>query len=144
MGTKEKTIITVGVEVDAPVGLVWEFWTSPQHIMKWNHASDDWHTTSAENELHVGGKFSSRMEAKNGSEGFDFGGIYKIVIINKKLEYTLDDGRNVRVIFFALGNKTKIAETFEAESINPVEMQRAGWQAILNNFKKYAEENKNK
>jgi uncharacterized protein YndB with AHSA1/START domain len=141
MGTNNKTNITVETTVNAPVEKVWKYFTKPEHIIKWNNASDDWHTTKAENDLRVGGKFTSRMEAKDGSFGFDFGGEYDAVEVNKKIEYTLGDGRKVKVDFSGNDNSTVIAETFEAESTNSIEMQKSGWQAILNNFKKYTEEN---
>lgn len=135
------TKITIESTVHAPVDKVWKLWTLPEHITKWNAASDDWHSPFAENDLRVGGKFASRMEAKDGSFGFDFGGIYDQVVTNELIEYTLGDGRKVEVHFTANGNETKVVETFEAESTNPVEMQQGGWQAILNNFKKYVEAN---
>lgn len=141
MTTTEKTKITVKAIVNAPVEKVWEYWTDPQHITKWCNASDDWHAPKAENEVHTGGKFSTRMEAKDGSMGFDFGGVYDEVKRNELLEYTMDDGRTVSIIFEANDNATDITETFEAETENPVEMQRGGWQAILDNFKKYTESN---
>jgi len=136
-----KAIITITTTVLAPAEKVWERWTVPEHIIKWNNASDDWHTTHAENDLRIGGKFLSRMEAKDGSLGFDFIGIYDLVKENKLLEYTLGDGRKVIIVFTGIGNTTNIVETFEAESENSIEMQRSGWQAILENFKKYAEAN---
>ncbi len=141
METLNKTVITVETTVNAPVEKVWEFWSKPEHIKKWNAASDDWHTTKAENDLRVGGSFSARMEAKDGSFGFDFGGVYDAVTTNEYIEYTLGDGRNVKVNFTAKGNTTKVVESFEAESENPVEMQKGGWQAIMDNFKKYVETN---
>lgn len=141
MGTSNKSIITVTTTINAPAEKVWQLWTGPDHIIKWNNASDDWHTTHAENDLRVSGKFLSRMEAKDGSFGFDFWGIYDMVKINNLLEYTLGDGRKVIIQFTSKGNATNIVETFEAESENPVEMQKNGWQAILDNFKKYAEAN---
>ena len=141
MTTQDKTKITVASTLNAPVEKVWEYWTAPTHIIKWCAASDDWHTPHSENDLRAGGKFSSRMEAKDGSFGFDFGGVYDEVIPNKYIEYTLGDERKVKIDFITDGNKTTITETFEAESTNPEEMQKAGWQAILDNFKKYTEEN---
>ena len=141
METKNKTSITVESTVKAPVEKVWRFWTQPEHITKWAYASDTWHTPFAENDLKVGGKFMSRMEAKDGSVGFDFWGIYDAVIPNKYIEYTLGDERRVKIIFTGKDSETKITENFEAEGTNPVEMQRGGWQAILDNFKKYTEEN---
>ena len=141
METANKTNITVEATVNAPVEKVWKIWNEPDHITKWAAASDDWHTTRSENELREGGKFLSRMEAKDGSFGFDFGGIYDKVKTNEVIEYTMGDGRKVTVQFNGIGNETKVVETFEAESTNPIEMQRGGWQAILDNFKKYTEKN---
>lgn len=141
METTSKTIITIENTVHAPVAKVWKLWTGPEHIIKWNNASDDWHTLSAENDLRVGGKFSSRMEAKDGSFGFDFWGIYDAVKTNELIEYTLGDGRKVVVHFTGKDDQTKVVSTFEAEDTNPIEMQKGGWQAILDNFKKYTEAN---
>jgi len=141
MNATEKTTITIEASINAPVANVWKFWTTPKDIMTWNSASEDWHTTKAENDLRVGGSFSSRMEAKDGSFGFDFGGVYDVVETNKHIAYTLGDGRKVDIRFESNGNTTKVTERFEAETENSVEMQKAGWQAILDNFKKYAETN---
>lgn len=136
---EDKQKITIKVAVNVPVEKVWRYWTEPEHIKKWNSASMDWHTPIAENDLRVGGKFFSRMEAKDGSFGFDFGGVYDEVELYKVISYTLDDGRKVWINFESRENFTEITETFEAESTNPIEMQQGGWQAILDNFKKYAE-----
>ncbi len=133
------TLITIEASINAPVETVWKIWSEPEHIMKWNKASDDWHTTRAENDLRAGGKFLSRMEAKDGSFGFDFTGIYTHVKPHELIAYTLEDGRKVSVTFTSQGMGTHIKSEFEAEGENPVEMQQAGWQAILDNFKKYAE-----
>lgn len=134
--------ITVEAVINAPVEKVWQFWTNPEHIMKWNNASEDWHTPRAENDLRVGGKFSARMEAKDGSMGFDFGGVYDEVVTNEVIAYTMGDDRKVKVTFSKNSdNETKVVETFDAESTNSLEMQRAGWQSILDNFKKYVEAN---
>ncbi len=141
MEKTNKSIITVENTILAPVQKVWELWTTPRHITKWNNASDDWHTPFAENDLRVGGKFLSRMEAKDSSFGFDFGGVYDEVKPNELITYTIGDGRKVTVIFSSIGNETKVTTTFETEDTNPIEMQRGGWQAILDNFKKYAETN---
>lgn len=141
METQKKTVITVNSEVNAPIEKVWNYFTQPEHVTKWNAASDDWHTTKAENDLRVGGSFSFRMEAKDGSFGFDFGGKYDTVDEHKYIEYTLGDGRKVNVSFTDEGKQTKVVENFEAEDTNPIEMQKNGWQAIMNNFKKYTEEN---
>ncbi len=139
METQNKKIIEVETTINAPVKKVWEHWTDPKHIVQWNHASADWHTTRAENDVRVGGSFVARMEAKDGSFGFDFGGVYDAVIINKYIEYTIGDGRKVQVYFADDGNKTNVKESFEAESTNSADMQKAGWQSILDNFKKYTE-----
>jgi uncharacterized protein YndB with AHSA1/START domain len=140
MENQGKTI-TVENTVKAPVEKVWQFWTSPKHITKWNNASDDWHTPFAENDLRTGGKFLSRMEARDGSFGFDFGGVYDEVKTNELIAYTIGDGRKVKITFLPAGKETKVIETFEAENMNSIEMQRGGWQAILDNFKKYVESN---
>jgi len=136
-----KIKITIEAFVSADENKVWDYWTKPEHITKWNFASDDWHCPSAENDLRVGGKFSSRMEAKDGSFGFDFGGIYDEIIPLKKIDYTMEDGRKAETNFVQQNDKIKITTIFEAESENPVEMQKFGWQTILNNFKKHVEEN---
>lgn len=140
MESDKKTDITIETTVKVPVETTWKLWTRPEHITKWSHASDDWHTTKAENDLRKGGKFVSRMEAKDGSMGFDFSGVYDNVIPNTRITYTLEDDRKVDILFEDNGEETHITQTFEAENENPVEMQRDGWQAIMNNFKKYAEE----
>ena len=141
MTTETKASITVESTVNAPVEKVWAYWTGPEHITKWNNASDDWHTPSATNDLRVGGKFTFRMEAKDGSFGFDFWGIYDEVQTNALIAYTLGDSRKVKIIFTPLDHSTKVVETFEAESENSIELQRGGWQSILDNFKKYTEAN---
>lgn len=141
MSTTNVTKITVESTINAPVEKVWNFWSSPGHITKWCSPSEDWHAPRAENDLITGGKFSTRMEAKDGSFGFDFGGVYDQVKTNELIEYTMSDGRNCVVTFAGNGNETKVTETFDPENINPIEMQQAGWQAILDNFKKYTEEN---
>ncbi len=139
METTANTVITIEATVNVPVEKVWDVYTNPKHITQWNHASDDWHSPSAENDLRPGGTFSYRMEAKDGSFGFDFGGVYDEVKPNELLSYTIGDGRTVKNVFAKDGDTTKVTVTFEAENVNPIEMQRGGWQAILNNFKKYAE-----
>ncbi len=141
METTTKQSITVETTVKAPIAKVWEYWTKPEHITKWNNASDDWHTTKAESDLREGGKFSSRMEAKDGSFGFDFVGVYDKVKENELIEYTIGDGRKVKITFSNNGIETKVVETFEAENTNSIEMQKGGWQAILDNFRKYTETN---
>jgi uncharacterized protein YndB with AHSA1/START domain len=132
--------IQIDTKINAPIDKVWECWTKPEHITQWNNASDDWHTPHAENELRVGGKFLARMEAKDGSVGFDFSGKYTSVIPQELIEYELDDGRNVKVEFHKVGTTSvHITETFDAEEINSLELQKNGWQSILDNFKKYTE-----
>ena len=139
METQQPTVIKIETTVKAPAEKVWEYWTNPDHITKWSFASDDWHTPWAKNDLRVGGSFSSRMEAKDGSMGFEFGGVYDRVVDHKEIAYTMGDGRKVDVVFTSLGDETKVEESFEAEAMNPVEMQQQGWQTILDNFKKYTE-----
>ena len=135
----KKAAITVEAVVKAPVDKVWTYWSEPQHITQWCAASDDWHAPKAENDLRTGGKFSTTMAAKDGSFSFDFGGVYSNVQPKKVIAYDMADGRKVNITFAANGNETKVTETFDPEEENPVDMQRAGWQAILDNFKKYTE-----
>ncbi len=136
-----KKIIIVEADIYAPIEKVWERYTKPEYILQWNHASDDWHTSDAENDLRTGGKFNYRMEAKDKSIGFDFTGTYTEVKIYEYIAYILDDGRKVEARFVKNDNATRVVVSFEAEDENPIELQREGWQSILNNFKKYAEEN---
>lgn len=139
MANKSKTTVTIQTTVNCPVEEVWEKWTSPEYVTRWNAASDDWHTPRAENDLKVGGKFTYRMEAKDGSFGFDFWGTYTAIIPHELIEITLGDERKVKIVFLVEKNATKIIESFEAEEENSVELQRNGWQAILDNFKKVVE-----
>ncbi|MBC7915687.1 MAG: SRPBCC family protein [Pyrinomonadaceae bacterium] len=132
-------IITVETLVNASLEKVWKIWTSPSDIIKWNTASEDWHTPTAENDLWEGGSFLYRMEAKDGSFGFDFSGVYNKIQELERIEYAMEDGRKVQIAFFPMGNQTKVVETFEAENENSPELQKTGWQAILNNFKAYTE-----
>jgi uncharacterized protein YndB with AHSA1/START domain len=138
---ENKTKITVECTIKSSLDKVWDFWTIPEHIMQWNHASDDWHTPKATNNLIVGGRFCYTMAAKDGSFSFDFEGTYKEVIEKKSIKYTLDDDREVSIDFIAIGDTVEIVETFEAETQNTIELQQSGWQAILNNFKKLVENN---
>lgn len=132
--------VKVETVVDAAAQHVWLLYTQPTHIMKWNYAVDDWHCPSAENDLRKGGKMKYRMEAKDGSVGFDFEAIYDEVVNAQKLAYTMADGRQATVSFEELeAARTKVTIVFDAENVNPVDMQQTGWQAILNNFKSYAE-----
>ena len=137
-----KTTITIHTSIKAPIEKVWQLWSNPADITKWCTASLDWHTTRAENDLRTGGKFLSRMEAKDGSFGFDFSGVYDLVKTHEQMDYTLDDGRKVNITFAVQGNQTTITQTFEPESENPMDMQRDGWQSILDSFKRYAEAQK--
>lgn len=141
MDTVEKTAITIEAVVKAPVEKVWKYWSAPEHITRWAFASDDWHAPYADNDLRTDGKFKTTMAAKDGSFSFDFEGVYTNVQHHKVIEYIMSDGRKVKTIFSGNGNETKVIETFDPESENPIEMQRAGWQAILDNFKKYTESN---
>lgn len=131
--------IIVTTQVSVPVEKAWKVWNDPKHIVNWNAASPDWHTTEATNDLRVGGSITSRMEAKDGSSGFDFIGTYDHVKEYEHIAYTLSDGRRVAIDFRANGNTTFIEERFEAENTNSRPLQQSGWQAILNNFKKYIE-----
>ena len=135
----EKTTLTIETQILAKVTKVWDRFTKAEHITQWNAASDEWHTPKAINDLKVGGRFSYTMAAKDGSMSFDFSGSYTVLKQYEEIAYTLDDGRKVLVSFIDLGEETHIIETFEAESMNPPELQRQGWQSILTNFKKYVE-----
>lgn len=139
MSVAKKTRITVETTINAPVEKVWQYFNQPEHIVQWNAASPDWHAPRAQNDLREGGTFSCRMEAKDGSFGFDFGGTYSKVNTHELIAYTMGDGREVEVVFSGNGHTTQITETFDAEQTHSVEMQRSGWQAILDNFKKYTE-----
>ena len=130
--------ITVKTEIAAPIEKVWRAYTTPSDIMNWNAASDDWHTTKSTVDLVVGGRFCSRMEAKDGSFGFDFEGTYTNIVENSLIEYRFGD-RSARVDFGVTGNATVVAVAFDAEQIHSIEQQREGWQAILDNFRKYVE-----
>ena len=131
--------ITVEAVVNAPVPAVWQAWNDPEDIKQWNAASDDWHTTRASVDLREGGRFSSRMEAKEGSEGFDFEGVYTKVVPEERIEYRMTDGRNVKVEFSPVSGGTFVKETFEAETENDPEVQRQGWLMILNRFAHHVE-----
>lgn len=135
----ENQRITVTATVRKPIEQVWGIWTSPEHIMEWNSADDDWYTPSAQNDLRVGGKFSSLMSARDGSSQFEFSGVYDEVIPLNKIAYTLGDGRKVEIDFQVQDDGVKVTETFDPEALHSLEMQRAGWQSILDHFKQYAE-----
>ncbi|MCB9025592.1 MAG: SRPBCC domain-containing protein [Bdellovibrionaceae bacterium] len=131
--------ITIETVVLADITEVWKFWTDPEHITKWNFASENWHCPKATNDLKIGGKYSARMEAKDGSFGFHLEATYDEVVDFKKLTYTMEDGRTAMTYFQPVAKGTNIKTVFDAEKENSVEMQKNGWQAILNNFKKYIE-----
>ena len=139
MDDNARTKITIEACIHATPEQVWQCWTLPEHITKWNQASDDWHTPHAENDLRVGGRFSSRMESKDGKYGFDFWGVYDLVEPFHRLDYTIGDGRTVHITMEPVDGGTHVVETFEAEGEHSVELQRQGWQAILDNFKRYVE-----
>ncbi len=136
-----RNTISVETTVNAPLDKVWLMWNDPAHITQWNAASPDWHTPRAENNLKRGGRFTARMEAKDGSFGFDFGGTYDEVLPGRHIAYTMDDGRQVQINFStdAEAGTTTVAESFEAEGTHSQQQQQSGWQAILDNFKRYVE-----
>ncbi|MDN5274681.1 MAG: Activator of Hsp90 ATPase 1 family protein [Candidatus Saccharibacteria bacterium] len=131
--------ITVKTTVDAPIKTVWECWIHPKHITRWAFGSDDWEAPEAENDLREGGTFKTVMAAKDGSASFDFTGTYTLVIDQKAIEYELDDGRQVRTIFKEMPDGVRITQTFDPENENSIDMQRTGWQTILDNFKQHTE-----
>lgn len=135
----KNTKITIETIIEAHTDKVWNSYTQPEHITKWNFASDDWCCPKAENEMKIGGVYAARMEAKDGSFGFDFKAVYDEIVPQEKIVYTMEDDRKVMTVFENLGEKIKVSIVFEAENENPVDMQKAGWQAILNNFKRYTE-----
>ena len=131
--------ITIQTHIDVRVEIIWNAYTSAEDIMEWNRASEDWHCTDAINDLRIGGKFKNRMEAKDGSVGFDFTGIYTALEPFKKIAYVMPDSRQVTINFNSKKSSTDIEVIFDAEAENPIETQRQGWQAILDNFKAYVE-----
>ncbi len=133
--------ITITTVINKPIDQVWECWTTPESIKQWAFASDDWEVGDVENDLREGGRFKTNMHAKDNSAGFDFTGKYTVVNKNNEISYVIDDGRTVQAVFEDLGDKTKVTQTFEMESVNSEEKQRDGWQSILNNFKKFVEAN---
>ncbi len=133
------TQITVSALVAASSEIVWKAWTTPEDIKQWCFASDDWGVGDVTNDLREGGKFSTYMQAKDGSTGFDFNGVYTAVEPQKKIAYAIADGRTVEILFEEQDGKTLVTETFEMETENPAERQQEGWQAILNSFKRHAE-----
>lgn len=135
----QSTKINVTAIVNAPIEIVWDAWNTPSDIMQWNSADPNWHCPASENDVRVNGKFKNRMEAKDGSFGFDFEGIYDKVELFKELAYSMNDGRKVRTVFTEKDGKTTLSTVFDAESENEFEVQKQGWQAILNSFVKYVE-----
>ena len=134
-----KPQITVEALVGAPIEKVWEYFTNPDHIKNWYYASDDWCVPNATNNLVLNGRFLTRMESKDSTQGFDLEGVYTSVEPLEKIQYQIDDGRMVTIGFIKEGDAVRVVETFDPEDVNPIEMQKAGWQAILDNFKKYTE-----
>ncbi len=132
--------ITVSTIIQASIETVWTCWTQPEHIQRWNTASPDWHTPHATNDLRVGGIFTSRMEAKDKSAGFDFSGTYTEVIPHAKIAYTMEDGRKVEILFEQTDMGVRVRETFDIEHLNSAELQKSGWQSILDNFKAYTQQ----
>lgn len=139
MENNSKEIITIQTQIHAPIEKVWDCFTVPRNIVHWNFASTDWHSPHAENDLRIDGHFSYRMEAKDGSMGFDFSGTYTKIVTYETIEYVLDDDRKVQISFIKQDDHIQIIETFEAETENTIDLQRFGWQAILDNFKTYTE-----
>jgi uncharacterized protein YndB with AHSA1/START domain len=135
----DQNAITVRTSVNAPIEKVWECWNKPEHIKRWAFASDDWEAPAAENDVQVGRKFKTVMAAKDKSASFDFAGTYTAVKEHELIEYDMDDGRHVKVVFEETPEGVRVTETFDPENENPEEVQRNGWQAILGNFKKYVE-----
>lgn len=136
-----KEPITIETVIKAPIEKVWDYWNKPEHIIKWAFAQDDWEARDAENDVRTGGKFKTVMAAKDKSAQFDFTGVYTEVTEHKLIEYDMDDGRHVKVEFSETPEGAKVVETFDPEQENTEELQRKGWQAILDNFKKYTESN---
>ena len=131
--------ITIETIVQKPVAAAWKTWTEPEHIMQWCQASDDWHAPYAENDVRTHGVFKTTMAARDGSVSFDFEGVYTEVIPHEVIAYALADGRTVKITFTDNGTSTKIVETFDPETVNPVELQREGWQSILDSYTRHTE-----
>lgn len=133
-------LITIQTTVKAPLEKVWRCWITPDDVKHWNHASDDWHSPAGTNDFRVGGEFHYTMTAKDGSASFDFCGTYTAIVPHQRIASTMSDGRTIEVIFLDTPEGVLVTETFEAETENPEDLQRAGWQAILGSFKKYVEQ----
>ena len=134
-------LVTVQAIIKAHINKVWEYWTNPAHIVHWNFASADWHCPNATNNLEISGEFHYLMAAKDGSVSFDFWGTYQAIEINKQIDILLGDGRKMEVSFEETTEGTQLTERFEPESMNAVELQKTGWQLILDNFKSYVDKN---
>ena len=137
----DTTKITIQAVIAADRQKVWNCYTQPEHITKWNFATDTWHCPAASNDMRVGGKYLARMEAKDGSFAFDFEAVYNEIVDGEKFTYTMPDNREIQVSFEKMDDKTRVTVTFDPENVNPVDLQRDGWQSILDNFRRYAEEN---
>lgn len=135
-------MIIVQTKIQAPIAIIWDLWTKPEHIIQWNAASEDWHTPYAENDLKVGGKFKSTMASKDGTMSFDFVGTYDVILDKKLIAYTIEDGRSVMIVFDELEDGFEVREYFEPESVHSEELQYQGWLSILENFKRYVENNR--
>ncbi len=135
-------MIIVQTKIQAPITIIWDLWTKPEHIIQWNAASEDWHTPYAENDLKVGGKFKSTMASKDGTMSFDFVGTYDVILDKKLIAYTIEDGRSVMIVFDELEDGFEVREYFEPESVHSEELQYQGWLSILENFKRYVENNR--
>lgn len=131
--------INIEVSIQEDLGKIWHYYTDPEHVKMWNYASEDWYCPTAMNNLYVGGRFNYRMSSTDDQMGFDFEGEYLEIVLHEKIRYKMNDAREVCVVFKSLGERVQVAIEFDAERENPLDMQKSGWQAILNNFKKYAE-----
>ncbi len=132
-------MITVEAIINKEIEKVWNYYNTPEHVIKWNAASEDWYTPSAINDFRVNGSFTYRMEARDGSEGFDFSGVYDEIVDSSLIKYSMEDGRRVEIVFKEENQKTVVTVSFDPETVYPPEFQKEGWQSILNNFKKYVE-----
>lgn len=132
-------LITIEANIEAPIDIVWDLWTMPEHVQHWNFASKDWHCPKATSDFMIGGEFHYIMAAKDGSVDFDFCGTFTKILDRSFIEIFLEDGRALKIQFESEGQHTKIIETFEPEEVNPLDLQKQGWQAILNQFKAYVE-----
>lgn len=134
-------MITIQTTINAPIEKIWEYWITPEHIVGWAFASDDWESPGAENDFRVDGRFKTQMAAKDKSAAFDFTGVYTAIDEHKIIDYTIDDGRKVHTVFEQTEDGVQVTQMFEPEGVYPKEKQQEGWQAILDNFKRYVEAN---